>query len=120
MDGCARAHGDAYPSPIRTYRQPTHALPPYMRCNARRRNLDLGLGGEWLIGDIAVLSVYNRELSIQEEQLLAQAYSCRFNLVPEGRCCACACGPCSCAQLVDQRKTLPVWRHQSTRGLGLG
>ncbi len=46
----------------------------------------------WLNGDIAVLSVYNRELSGQEQELLAQAYSCRFNLVPTplaGTCCLC-------------------------------
>lgn len=87
------AAGYACPSPPRTCRLPTHAplVASHPRCDACRRNLDLGLGGEWLYGDIAVLSVYNRELSVQEEQLLAQAYGCRFNLVPEGTCCAYLC-----------------------------
>ncbi len=57
-------------------------MPPcHAHSATRRRQLDLGYSGEWLYGDVAVLSAYNRQLPADEVEALAQAYSCRFNLV---------------------------------------
>ncbi len=53
----------------------------HIQSHAHRRQLDLGHNGEYLTGDIAVLSAYNRQLSPDEVEALAQAYSCRFNFV---------------------------------------
>ncbi len=58
--------------------------PLYLSC---RRNLDLGLNGDYLTGDIAVLSAYNRQLSAAEVEALAQAYSGRFNLLTQRKWC---------------------------------
>ncbi len=55
--------------------------PCHAHSATRRRQLDLGYDGEYLNGDIAVLSAYNRQLSSAEVEALALAYSCRFNLV---------------------------------------
>ncbi len=66
---------------------------------SRRRNLDLGLDGDWLTGDIAVLSAYNRQLSSDEVEALAQAYSGRFNLLTQRKWCdvrAAAGRRCTC------------------------
>ncbi len=49
-----------------------------------RRNLNFGIL-EYLDGDIAVLSMYNRQLSAEEVEALAQFYSCRFNFVTESK-----------------------------------
>lgn len=54
---------------------------------SRRRNLDLGLNGDELTGDIAVLPAYNRQLSAGEVEALAQAYSGRFNFLTQRKWC---------------------------------
>lgn len=43
-----------------------------IRPHARKRQLDLGYSGEGLYGDIAVLSAYNRQLSADEVEAVAQ------------------------------------------------
>lgn len=85
-------------------------------CNAQLRHRRNGAFGspEYLDGDIAVLSMYNRQLTAEEVESLAQFYSCRFNFVTESKqSCVSAVSPAlgsgvRCCALI--RLTTRPWR----------